>query len=791
MRRPAAVISLFCGTPMALAQICEPEWSTAFTGVELDGPVLAAAVFDDGTGPALFVGGTFTRAGGIEANRIAKWDGRGWTPLQSGVWHSTGVRISALQAFNDGQGDALFAAGYFVNAGGTSAQGIARWDGATWSPVGALASGDLNDMLIFDDGAAPALYICGNWRENGALGHRVGRWNGAAWDVIGTASGFAYSLAEYDDGTGLRLYAGGNFQSMGGVAAHNLAAWDGQQWHAVAAFTPLSSTVRRMAEFEGDLVIAGQFSAVDGIAASRIARWNGAAWSAMPGLPGTGEPRSLLRTTGAQETLYAGGSIDLSRWNGTTWQPLGVGNVEAMVEHDEGGGTSLYVGGSFTSAGGLVAPRLARWNGHGWTRVGGQGLNDAIITFKVHDDGSGPALYAGGAFTAAGTQGSRRVARWNGEHWQSVGSGLGGVSAGSPHVYALEFFDPGQGMQLFAATTTQTGSPGSYLARWNGQSWTSVAGVLTPMFALRSHDDGSGPALFAGVNGPNSARRWNGATWSTLVANTSSTIRAFEILNFGGGPQLIASGRFEQAGGTPVNYIARWDGTSWWPMGSPPGVWSGLGVDAMTVYDLGSGPSLYIAGNFLLAGQNTVNHVARWTGTTWAPLGQGVNAPVYAITGFDDRTTPAIYITGAFTQASGTPARHIARWDGVSWSALGEGLSHSGLALASFDDNAGAGLYVGGGFDRAGGHPSLHFARWGCLTPPPAPCYPNCDGSTVPPIINIDDFTCFINEYAGGSLLPHAQQIGHYANCDGSTVHPVLNVDDFTCFINRYAQGCR
>jgi hypothetical protein len=29
-----------------------------------------------------------------------------------------------------------------------------------------------------------------------------------------------------------------------------------------------------------------------------------------------------------------------------------------------------------------------------------------------------------------------------------------------------------------------------------------------------------------------------------------------------------------------------------------------------------------------------------------------------------------------------------------------------------------------------------------------------------------------------------------YANCDNSTTAPVLNVEDFTCFINKFAQGC-
>lgn len=61
------------------------------------------------------------------------------------------------------------------------------------------------------------------------------------------------------------------------------------------------------------------------------------------------------------------------------------------------------------------------------------------------------------------------------------------------------------------------------------------------------------------------------------------------------------------------------------------------------------------------------------------------------------------------------------------------------------------------------------------------PCYPNCDGSTAPPILNANDFQCFLNQYAVG--IP-------YGNCDGSTVAPVLNANDFQCFLNQYAAGC-
>ncbi|MBL9030947.1 MAG: hypothetical protein JNM80_04470 [Phycisphaerae bacterium] len=80
-----------------------------------------------------------------------------------------------------------------------------------------------------------------------------------------------------------------------------------------------------------------------------------------------------------------------------------------------------------------------------------------------------------------------------------------------------------------------------------------------------------------------------------------------------------------------------------------------------------------------------------------------------------------------------------------------------------------------GGFNTATGTGTLVLS---CGAPP---CYANCDGSTIAPILNINDFTCFTNRFAAGDT---------YANCDSSTIAPVLNVNDFTCFLNRFAAGC-
>lgn len=61
------------------------------------------------------------------------------------------------------------------------------------------------------------------------------------------------------------------------------------------------------------------------------------------------------------------------------------------------------------------------------------------------------------------------------------------------------------------------------------------------------------------------------------------------------------------------------------------------------------------------------------------------------------------------------------------------------------------------------------------------PCYPNCDGSTVAPILTANDFSCFLNRYVTADP---------YANCDNSTGTPTLTANDFQCFLNKFVGGC-
>jgi hypothetical protein len=62
----------------------------------------------------------------VAANRIAKWDGVSWSPLGSGI---LGAFVWTLKVYDDGNGPALYAGGYFSSAPDSGDSYLARWGG--------------------------------------------------------------------------------------------------------------------------------------------------------------------------------------------------------------------------------------------------------------------------------------------------------------------------------------------------------------------------------------------------------------------------------------------------------------------------------------------------------------------------------------------------------------------------------------------------------------------------------------------------------------------------------------
>ena len=346
-------------------------------------------------------------------------------------------------------------------------------------------------------------------------------------------------------------------------------------------------------------------------------------------------------------------------------------------------------------------------------------LDNQVRAVAVFDDGAGPALYVGGTFTTAGGITVNRVAKWDGSGWSALGSGLGGGT--SPSVDALLVFDDGSGPALYAGGkfTTSGAAAVKYVARWTGSQWVQVGNALNnQVLALAGFDSGSGPALYAtgsftkaGSTTVNRIARLSGSTWVTMGSGLNNTGRA--LASYGG--QLHVGGSFTTAGGVSAARIARWNGSTWSALGSGVSGGSSIQVDALTTWDDGTGEVLVAGGRFTSAGGSTVNHIARWDGSSWSSFDTGLAVLVDAVATFDDGFGPSLYAAGTFT---GTPdagtLNRVARWSGFGWTPIGEnsvGVNGSALALAGGTIDGTAGLYLGGAFTSADGTAAGHLAR--------------------------------------------------------------------------------
>ncbi|MBI1851100.1 MAG: hypothetical protein HYR85_12220 [Planctomycetes bacterium] len=769
----AFLIALGSASPCHAQNSCG-EWTPGL--FPFDGPVTPAgaevhsfATFDDGTGPALYVGGVFIWAGGAMANDIAKWNGTSWSPLGTGIgrqYVSIGD-VTAMAVFDDGTGPALYVGGDIQVAGGMPMSNIVRWNGSAWSavgeglgPVGAVI---VTALIAFDDGSGPALYAGGYFGTNG-LRHGVVRWDGHHWSQAGSATdGAAHAFAIFDDGTGPALYAGGDFnRSFSTATLGHVARWNGSDWSSLAGgvgSTDFQETVRALAVFDDGsgpaLFAAGSFNGFSS-GPSDFAKWNGTAWSGYPvGLTGgrwRGGFALAVYDDGNGPALYTAGDFHyttdgvlvngIARWTVTTWAPLSTGVYEgsdgiasALTVFDNGTGPALYVGGGIFGAGDVLAHGLVRWNGTRWSRlesgsVGGD-MSYGANAFRVFDDGSGPALFIGGSaisITSLADYFPRQpVVKWTGSAWIEL-------PRMDDAVQAFEVFDDGSGPALYVAGkfTTAGGVAANRIARWDGVNFIPLGtgldglGSDTIVRALRVFDDGSGPGLYAAgdftqAGGAPALRiaRWNGTSWSPLAGGIPGemydAVDAMRVYDDGSGPALYVGGDFSLAHGAPADGLVKWDGTAWSEVGG------GINgpVESFAVWDDGNGPALYMGGIFNQVGSIRANFVARWNGTAWSALGDGVSPTlegVLALRVFDDGTGQALYASGSFSEASGVVAANsIARWNGSSWSALGSGMigRYSFVrCLEVFNDGDGPALYAGGAFPLAGGSVTGNIARW-------------------------------------------------------------------------------
>ncbi|MBY0262212.1 MAG: hypothetical protein K2Q20_07690, partial [Phycisphaerales bacterium] len=431
----------------------------------------------------------------------------------------------------------------------------------------------------------------------GASANNIARYNASkrVWSSLGSGVGGNPSIDELNALAvlpGGDVIVGGLFTTAGGVAVSNIARYNPSTntWSALGSGT--DSTVLALAVLPGgDVIVGGGFTAAGGVAANKIARYS----------PTTG-----------------------------VWSALGSGTDEFVGALAVLPGGDLIVGGGFTTAGGVSATRIARYNPTtgAWSALGSgtSGSRGDVRALAVRADGD---LIVGGEFTSAGGVPASGIARYNSSTgvWSALGKGVEGL------IFAVAALPGGDVMVA--------GSPPQQIARYNParDTWFAPKGVeIGHIAALAISPDGS---VFVGgrfdsVGGlpADNVALYNATTggWSALGRALNGEVSAMAVVPTG---DVIVGGRFTIAGGIAANNIVRFDPTAgvWSALGRGLGGTDGrinVSVNAIAVLPDGD---IVVGGSFDTAGDIKASNIARYNPTTavWSALGRGTDNAVRAL----------------------------------------------------------------------------------------------------------------------------------------------------------------
>ena len=364
-------------------------------------------------------------------------------------------------------------------SGGTF--GIASYDGTTWSDLAGTGVEARSGCSVYGGrpsvqvvaGTASNLYVAGEFSHiNGVNTYMIARRTGGTWSALGQG------LCAYD--------AGGDYWQMGDILV------DGSDVYVTGSFRAANPWDASISDYA--LYLNG------------IAKWNGSTWSALGGgMSGSSHPKygRAIEKDPDNNVIYVGGAFDsvnasynratqafggavsgtagIACWNpGTsTWSSIGAGlsgsdDVNAMV-YSNG---ALYVGGNFSSIGGVTSQFVARFTPTGactgtWSAVGTGGLTSGVIgsgsselcaTEASASNGVWSMIKdpAGGIYVGCTPDDlySPGVLKWTGSDWTTVSqsrSGTNGVGRSVGRTRALALFDN----RLWAAGTWYSSEGGS------------------------------------------------------------------------------------------------------------------------------------------------------------------------------------------------------------------------------------------------------------------------------------------------------------------------------------------
>ncbi len=621
--------TLYMGGSFGSGDLAVPSifrWSGSAWLPMTDGPrgasVNAMTVWNDGSGPALFAVGNFSRVGASATIRaVVKFNGTSWSQLGQGLPQFGGLphTANAVIAYDDGLGPALYVGGQFGPSGSST---IARWDRLSWNmntgpnlgPNGAITA-----FHTFADSQGPALWAAAAPQFSSPILFRYG--SSRSWSPvqIPIANSFnqAYAIASYNDGTGNALYLGGDFLlNVSGGLARNLAKFNGTTWSRVSTlgsdiFGPITALAVRTGTRVG--LLAGGIFQIGTQPINSVALWNGIEWSSLAsGLTSPGVQTIAFSNAPDSSALHAFGSF-----TGTRRDP------QTPLNH------------------------AARWSGDAWIALG-PGINGVRSAAFIND-----TLYAAGSISIPGQSTPTPLVRWDGTSWIPATP-----FSPSTQVTAITAFDDGSGPVPCIAARLGGSSTIVYALR--NDSWTPLGSPfpsLATILMLKQLPDGglyaAGGALQGTQGLPNerTIAKWDGLGWLMLPSGPLSYVYDIELFD----GALYAAGQFSFFASETFQSatLARLDQNTWtYPTAGRAGT-----VQSLAVWNDGSGDALYLAGNFL-ATDLAITNLARFRNAQLQPFSAGTNATIQTLRVHADD----LYAAGLFTFVGADAAPGIARW---------------------------------------------------------------------------------------------------------------------------------
>jgi len=632
---------------------------------------------------SLVIAGRFTRIGDVEANGIARWNGTAWVPLGGGL---EGGAVSCLAIYH---GD-LVAGGDFFFADGGFSQSIARWDGTAWSSFGGglhvpnttvVSLAAHGDTLV---AAQDAWYeytfpVPPNMKP--PWPYLVDMWDGSQWVSLPGANGWIASVAFFEDA----LFAGGVFDSLGSVPAARIGRWEGSEWSEVGGGLSASSYVASMCVHSDQLVLGGTIDKAGTVDAENVATWNGVEWGTALGIV---VPVTTLSSTAGE--LFAGGARMITRWNGQSWE-ITTPDIEGTPSSIVIVGSDLVAAGplAFTDHGNTAALSVARLsNGswapfvsmgdrtHGLMSLDGFTYVGALAAFRDHIIAAGTFQYAG---APSGWEPVNGMAEWTGTDWTPFLR-----PANFEFVYALM----SEHDTLYAAGYSNAAPLTPSVWRHDGTEWAPLGTQSGLVYSMTIYQG----SLVVGIDGH--ILRWIGSEWDE-IGHAEGSGYPFVMSMIEWGDKLAVAGRFQSIDGVPCVNIASWDGAVWEPIGP--------GLPPPPIYPDAIVRSLGLADGRLAVTGDGMDGVKYWSGTAWERLGSVSAGPASLFQAGQD-----LFVSGYLYDDHSPYGPLLAKWDQDAWVALGSGTNSPVSCMTAL----GTSVYMGGSISGAGGKASYAIARW-------------------------------------------------------------------------------